>query len=838
MQFLRAPIDSAAKTAANCAHRPRHRVCPSTKPMAWESGDRLVVRGEHWRVLRTSSFPDCVALDLANQDRPGTNRTLLVPFDRPRPASAPRLAMVSARRWCADVAGIVAESFPYGGLRFCPPTIRLLPYQLEPALAVFRHGATRVLIADDVGVGKTVEGGLIVREVAGAAHDARILILVPASLKDQWQQELRTLFAIETVDAGAAWLRTSSSELPADVNPWSLPGIYLASTDFVKRPEALRPLEDVRWDLLVLDEAHANTPGSHRRTAVHALGCRARVVVLLTATPHTGNDRQFEDLCGTGGVASSEPIVCFRRSRADVLPDVVPVRSRVILVRLSDAERRVHRELESYTSRLSASAGGRTDANPALLATILRKRALSSAGSLVRSLRRRLQLMNTPVASETQLWLPLEDDEDEERGAVDDLPADGIIGGAGLDDEVEERVRIERILEAAEPAAASETKLRRLLRLLDRVREPAIVFTEYRDTADRLRESLEGGGRRVIVLHGGLSGAERRAAIAGFNTGDALLVATDAASEGLNLHHRCRLVIHFELPWTPSRLQQRCGRVNRIGQSRPVHEVALVADDTAERLVIDPLVRRAGRAGQFGAGSLAAQLPDRDTPDRLPAGLHHVSSRSADAAPPSNVMTMNLRDEAAAEAARLELLRRVKARWRPRPGGPATLPAACAGRAARSSRAALTLVVTTTIRDRMGAPLEEDTVAVSGLLTSVHWRAPRGAVRRQLAVLLEAIRPRLIRRLSGRARSRLSAVRAMHRHVRLAIRQREAAIEGSLRSAARELVQAGLFDRVALRDAPRRRTPGQVFAPDDGEEERIIVRARVRVRAVVQGTAG
>jgi superfamily II DNA or RNA helicase len=801
--------------------------------MSWESGDRVIVRGEHWRVLRTSSFADCGALDLASQDRPGTNRTFLVPFDRPRRASPPRLTMVSTRRWREEVAGMVADSFPYGGLRFCPPTIRLLPYQLEPALAVFRHGATRLLIADDVGVGKTVEAGLIVREVAGAGPAARILILVPASLKDQWQQELRTLFAIEAVDAGAAWLHKSSVELPPDVNPWSLPGIYLASTDFVKRPEALRPLEDVRWDLLVLDEAHATTPGSHRRAAVHALACRARLVVLLTATPHAGDDRQFEDLCGTGSVDSSESIVCFRRSRADVLPDAVPCRSRVIRVRISDAERRLHRELESYTARLWVSAAGRADTNPALLATILRKRALSSAASLVRSLRRRLRLMeDTAAEDEIQLWLPL--DQDEERGQVEDLPDDGIIGGAGLGDEVEERVRIERILEAAEPACASESKVRGLLRLLRRVHEPAIVFTEYRDTADRLRDVLEDGGQRVIVLHGGLTGAERRTAIAGFNSGGALLVATDAASEGLNLQRRCRLVIHFELPWTPLRLHQRCGRVNRIGQTKPVHEVALVADDTAERLVIVPLVRRAGTAGRFGSGSLTAQLPELSVSERVLAGVHHVSSPAVDEPLPRSLVTIDLRDEAAAEATRLELLRRVRRRSPPGPGGPPMVPAAGPGREARSSAAALTLVATTTIRDRMGAPLEELTVAISGPLSGAQWRSSRAAARRQLGLLLERIGPRLLRRLSRRTGSRLSAVRGMHEHVRRAVGQRETAIEGSLHSAARDLVQAGLFDRLALRGVSRR-AGGQVFEPHDAGRERMILRARVRVRAVLCG---
>jgi superfamily II DNA or RNA helicase len=729
---------------------------------------------------------------------------------------------------------MVAESVPYGGLRYCPPAIRLLPYQLEPALAVFRHGVTRLLIADDVGVGKTVEAGLIVREVAGRSHAGRILILVPASLKDQWQQELRTLFGIEAIDAGARWLHTLSAELPAEVNPWSLPGIYLASTDFVKRAEALRPLEDVRWDLLVLDEAHATTPGSHRRTAIHALACRARLMILLTATPHTGDDRQFEELCAIGQVDSSESIVCFRRSRADVLPDVAPPRSQVIRVRLSDDERRLHRELEFYTSRLWASGAGRTDANQALLATILRKRALSSAGSLVRSLKRRLQLMDAPPVDEIQLWLPLSP-EDEERGEVEDLPADRVVGGAGLGDPVEERVRIGQILDAAKPACESESKMRALLRLLRRVREPAIVFTEYRDTADRLRDALMRAGHRVVVLHGGLTAVERRRAIEGFNKGDALLVATDAASEGLNLQHRCRLVIHFELPWTPSRLHQRCGRVNRIGQTLPVHEVALVADDTAERLVIDPLVRRAGRAGHFGVASLTAQLPEARVSERLLGDVPEATTPASGGPLPPSLVTLDLRLEAVAEATRLELLRRLERRSRASQGGRPMLPAAHAGRAiTRAREAVLTLVVTTTIRDRTGGPLEEETVAVSGRLPGFCWRPARAAFERQLPSLLEQIVPGLCRRLGRRASPRLAEVRAMHDRVVQAVGRRETAIEGSLRSAARELVQAGLFDRHALRRG-NESPAGPVLSGDRDRLERTILRARLQLRAVLCG---
>ena len=585
--------------------------------MRWASGDRVILRGEDWRVLRTTAFADCAALDLVSHERPGLHRTFLVPFDSPRLAAPPRPVLLSTRSWCQRVSALLADSYPFGGLRCCPPTIRLLPYQLEPALAIFRHGATRLLVADDVGVGKTVEAGLIIGEVVGGRHGARVLILVPASLKDQWRQELHALFNLDPIDAGADWLLRSSASLPANVNPWSLPGVYLASTDFVKRAEALRPLEGVRWDLLVVDEAHAATPGSHRRAAIHALACRSRLVTLLTATPHGGDEAQFEQLCGTGRIDPAEPIVCFRRSRSDVLPLASPVKSRIIRVAISDAERRLHRELESYTARLWERGAGGADGNPALLATMLRKRALSSAESLMVSLRRRLLLMDAPEAAEVQLWLPLEQ---EERNAVDDLPADGILGGAGLGDVAEERATIERTLDAAAPAARSESKLRVLVRLLRRVREPAIVFSEYRDTAARVRHVLEAHGHPVIVLDGGMSGSERSAAIGDFNRGGSVLVATDAASEGLNLHHRCRLVIHFELPWTPSRLHQRCGRVNRIGQQRQVHEIALVLDDTAEQLVLTPLIRRGGRAGSFGGGSLVAQLSESRVAARVLGG--------------------------------------------------------------------------------------------------------------------------------------------------------------------------------------------------------------------------
>ena len=267
----------------------------------------------------------------------------------------------------------------------------------------------------------------------------------------------------------------------------------------------------------------------------------------------------------------------------------------------------MHRQLERYTALLWASAR-RGEANPALLATVFRKRALSSAGALAVSLRRRLTSMASLPRVETQPWLPLDDDESE--GAVGDEDTDTVIGGKGLANPVTERAALEQCLRAAEAASASESKTALLLRLLSRLHSPAIVFSEYRDTAVRLRDRLAALGHRVVLLHGGLTPSERAIETMKFSSGGAVMVATDAASEGLNLHHSCRLVIHYELPWSPARLHQRCGRVNRIGQRRRVHEMALVAADTAEQLVLQPLLRRARLSGPFTSGSIVQQLPE------------------------------------------------------------------------------------------------------------------------------------------------------------------------------------------------------------------------------------
>ena len=726
------------------------------------------------------------------------------------------------RSWRERVSGQISSSFPYGGLRHWSPGVRLLSYQLEPALAIFRHGASRLLLGDDVGVGKTVEAGIVLKEVVGRDSSARVLVVVPSALKDQWIEELTRLFAVEVTDASSGWLRSAARRVPPDVNPWSLPGVYLASVDFVKRTEALEALLGARWDLLIADEAHGAGPGTDRYSALDALARRSSVVLLLSATPHSGDAGQFTALCNLGRTDGEPPIVCFRRTRSDVAPDGVRPRRRVLQVRPSDAERRMHRLLEAYTRELLATTGGRIEGHAGLLATLLKKRALSSPSSLVRSLaRREAALAGRDPMPPLQPRLPLGE---EEEACKDDEPG-GVLTGAAIGDGERERWMLGEVLREARAAAALERKPRVLLRLLHRLREAAIVFSEYRDTAAALEQLLSASGLSVVVLHGGMNGEERRAAARAFSAGGSILVATDAASEGLNLHHCCRLVVHFELPWSPARMHQRCGRVDRIGQSRRVHEIALVSRDTAEDLVLRPLLRRASSSAAFGGGLMpeiaVRMLIGED--GEAPAALHASDS------PGQDLFTVgDLAEEAAVETERLALCLRLPSASLDgdAAGRQACVPIARSARGDCSDPAQLILIVALTWREGGGEIIERALHPLALSIDHVRWARGRAAVRRQVEAVLQSSRSRIEATVRGIAEARRTPLLRLRAGRREPERERSRAVARTFAGSRPQLVQADLFARRAarvdvwledVRDTREGRSEGPVCGPPEWE---------------------
>jgi hypothetical protein len=279
----------------------------------------------------------------------------------------------------------------------------------------------------------------------------------------------------------------------------------------------------------------------------------------------------------------------------------------IVRVRPGRHESRMHATLARYSNAIRAEARGR-DATLAL--AVLHKRALSSAWSLAQSVERRISVLAEERVDAEQIGLPLGDPQGELIGADEApaWPADLRLADAGR-----ERALLAALHRSARLASGHETKVAALIALLRRAGQPAIVFTEYRDTLLHLRQRIGGA---PLMLHGGLSREDRAFVLAAFARAPVgVLLATDAAAEGLNLHHHCRLVINLELPWNPMRLEQRIGRVDRIGQRRTVHAFHLVAAGTGEMRLLQHLRTRIASA-QADVGA-----PDPLSDERLIARI-------------------------------------------------------------------------------------------------------------------------------------------------------------------------------------------------------------------------
>lgn len=787
---------------------------------SFSPGDVLQVRGRSWILQSVTPHADCTELELepaeadCGLDGPGDGRVvLLAPFDRPAKRivkNVPRV--VSRRAWIAGLRQAVLLQRDVGAL-IAPvhATIDLLPHQLEPAMAVVSHGATRLLLADAVGLGKTIEAGLVLAELRARGNLERGLVLTPPGLRDQWAAELANRFAMDAEVADAAWLRAVRTRLPACVNPWSVPGILVASFDFAKRAEMQRSIEQVPWDAVVIDEAHLAAGDSDRRAAAHAIASRARLVLLLTATPHSGDPRSFHSLCRIGSLADDDGIAIFRRTRVDAGLDRTR-RVHLHHVRGAPAERAVRRRLEDYIRRVWTRKVGPEGRDARLAMVVLLKRSFSGMAPLCQSLTARLRRLDDSTAPmATQLPLAWDDEPD----GADEAPSD-VLGAAGLEDVAEERALLSALIDLTRAADPHDSKRHAFRRLLRRTREPIIVFTEYRDTLASLESGL---GEEAALLHGGMDRAERTSVLHRFDSGGVrVLLATDAAGEGLNLQHRCRLVVNLELPWNPMRLEQRIGRVDRIGQTRAVHAINLIADATAESDLLARLVRRLGRAraaigpiddvlGLRDDDVVACQLRlDPDAPAMEPGRQPNPAARV-----PVPVPLIDLQSEARVLAAHLEQLRRLRR---------ASCRAHREGGERARSRSREGVLVTAVRRFRLPVPLQR-----TGLVAifRVHTAGPfsHRAAHALAAVFAEGPCPRMRRARELRARASTfindGFMACAERHLRGARTDHETDCAASLDGAAAIETGAGSnrpaaipFDRDAhLADRARARRPIQ-----------------------------
>jgi superfamily II DNA or RNA helicase len=749
-------------------------------------GDIVRMRRRRWRVAEVRRYKQCELVTLAGADpaTAGITRSVIAPFETIEPLNRlPRPKRVRLRRWRRGCRALLADVAPPGALRCARNArIELLPHQLEPALSIVRGLGTRVLLADEVGLGKTVQAALVVAELRLRGAADRVLILTPAGLREQWAAELRARVDVDATLLDAASVRRKQATLPLDVNAWQTVPTAIASIDYVKRPDVFRAVAACRWDVLIVDEAHNVAAGSDRHDAIASLAERTPYVLLLTATPHNGDRRAFASLCNLG-LLDHDRALLFRRTRADVRAGAER-RIRHLHVRPTRAEIRMHALLARFIRAARVEHGD----GISLAASVLQKRALSSARSLERTIGRRLDVLDAGVDGQTQqLFLPLPDPSGELTPA-DDEPAWS--AELRLANPALERQLLRETAAAARLASRRESKIAALARLLRRVREPILVFTEFRDTLIHLRDSL---ARPVAVLHGGLDRDERSAALSAFASGTvAALLTTDAAGEGLNLHHECRLVVNLELPWNPMRLEQRIGRVDRIGQRRTVHAVHFIARDTVESRILNRLRDRVARARHDIGAPDPVGLDDERAIARFAIGATpHVAAVDA-SSPPPVLDVPDLQMDAVCEAARIGAAR---ARTIDSDAAQGALvrstPAWIASSRRRATREALAgrtlLIYEATMEDGVGRIAESMLVPIvcSPRIAAASFHDSAAAQDRDVAAHVEGA----LRRWREEARRTHVAFTSRRR-------ARETAITAS-ETAESVLIQPGLFDRRA-----------------------------------------
>ncbi len=572
--------------------------------------------------------PNEAALLLGSEEQPAAS-----PATKPADAEQLRLLVESARirlAYAHDRQFAVSLS-----------GIRTLPHQIEAVYqAMLPQPRLRFLLADDPGAGKTIMAGLLIKELKLREAIERVLILCPAPLTIQWQDEMLRWFG-ESFDI--IFAAVDQQQL---TNPWQRSSQVIASIDYAKQDDVRERVWQQRWDLVIIDEAHkcsAYTKSYSGRSAEVAETKRYQLakrlceaadhVLLLTATPHHGDEDRFahflrlldSDLFPEPHRLAQEASAirrdvlklgktspwCLRRLKEDLRDlngkRLFPDRHvQTVTFRLSSEEYALYKAVTAYINQFIPQQTGQRRSSAALTRTVLQRRVVSSTCAIHESLKRRLrkqqelldELEGLPPAQRAKRLAALqgrlpdaeqeEDDLDEE---VRDRLIDEYTGALELDQLRAEISALEDLVEQARKVRelASDSKLAALKKCLGEAqfaelkdgRGKLLLFTEHRDTLAYVREHLERWGYSTCEIHGGMNPHERKRAQEQFRTTAQICVATEAAGEGINLQF-CHLMINYDMPWNPTRLEQRLGRIHRIGQDRDVYAFNFVATDSED----------------------------------------------------------------------------------------------------------------------------------------------------------------------------------------------------------------------------------------------------------------
>src|SRR5215813_176078 len=561
-----------------------------------------------------------------------------------------QLSWVSAAARIADALERDALVAPLEG------NVIPLPHQLYALQRAVSSDRIRYLLADEVGLGKTVEAGLVVRELKIRGLVKRVLVVAPAGLVLQWQSEMKTHFNedFRLVLPGSFTALRQAGAIDADTNLWQLYDQVVCPLDSVKPIDSRRGwsqeqlarynrerFEDMisaGWDLIVIDEAHrlgGSTEQVARFKLGDALAQAAPYLLLLSATPHQGKSDAFRRLIGfldADALPKDEPV-----SREAVTPYVIRTEKR----RAIDAEgsplfkprftqlvpvdwgdghgeqRALYEAVTEYVRDGYNRAMKEKQTAVGFLMILMQRLVTSSTAAIRSALERRLEALELPQG---QLSLFPEDIAEEWASLDGQQQLDTILKTRikGLKDErkeVELLLSAARRCEATGPDVKAEALLDRIQQLQRDEADPGLkvlIFTEFVPTQTMLAEYLQHRGFSVVRLNGSMDLEERRQVQHAFAGGAQILISTDAGGEGLNLQF-CHVVINFDLSWNPMKLEQRIGRVDRIGQKHIVRALSFALEDTVELRVREVLEEKLRRIlEEFGVDKLADVLDSEE----------------------------------------------------------------------------------------------------------------------------------------------------------------------------------------------------------------------------------
>jgi ERCC4-related helicase len=525
-------------------------------------------------------------------------------------------------------------------LRRMPPTddqvhlghrgaLDVLPYQLVPAKQGLEALRPRLLIADGTGLGKTVELGILLTELIHRGRGRRILVVAIRSMLAQLQRELWARFTLPLVRLDSEGLFRVQSKIPANRNPFSYFDRCIISIDTLKNDALYRAwLEQARWDVIVVDECHnvAGT-GSQRAELARLLATQCDALVMTSATPHNGRSESFANLMRMLDPTSIADPTRFakddvkhlfvRRFKKDVAAEVkAELRERNIQTLAADASPEEEAAFQAVHALRLHRLGRKRGGEDALLRWTLVKALGSSPAACLETLEARIK--NTEQALATG---------EPPHPFQADLEADlsGLRHAAGLVGALHDPFRkLERLIE--ELKAIGFDGSRKSVR--------AVIFSERIATLELLERTLTkrfqlGAGAIALFTAGSGDDQTQREIVESFGRKDSdlrLLLCSDAASEGINLHHQCHHLFHFDVPWSLIRLTQRNGRIDRYGQHHTPHLFYLLTrtrESTADQRVIDRLIEKEREVErQLGdAGALLGLYQAEDEDDALTRGV-------------------------------------------------------------------------------------------------------------------------------------------------------------------------------------------------------------------------